>query len=218
MSSLVLGNFAASPHMKTTKLLICAISIATAISAAKAKAQNLPATFVSIEPAQLVNGTFDNGSFVQDYPSGVMQFTDFEAFCVEPQQGLSIGETLVYQISDIGTLNNSDVIARLIGGYLSSSQDELNAAAVQWAIWETAAELISPPSLTNGNVRINPISQPVADLANQYLANVNNFTPASLTYLSNDTRQNVVTWNVVPEPASLSMAAFSALLMLRRRR
>lgn len=204
--------------MKTTKLLICAISIATAISAAKANAQNLPATFVSIDPGQNVNGTINDGGFVHDYPSGVLQFAEFEAFCVEPQQGLSFGESLVYQVTDIGTLNNSDVIARLIGGYLSSSQTALDAAAVQWAIWESTSEVLFMPSLTNGNVRINPISQPVADLANQYLANVNNFTPASLTYLSNDTRQNVVTWNVVPEPASLSMAAFSALLMLRRRR
>ena len=165
-----------------------------------------------------MNGTIDDGGFVQDYPSGVLQFADFQAFCVEPQQGLTFGETLVYQISDVGTLNNSDVIARLIGGYLSSSQTALHAAAVQWAIWETTNEAISPPSLTTGNVRINPISQPVAELANQFLANVNTFTPASITYLTNDTRQNVVTWNVVPEPASLTLSAVSALLLLRRRR
>jgi hypothetical protein len=204
--------------MKTTKLLICAVSIAAALASAKASAQNISASFVEITPVLSVNGTIDNGAFVQDYPSGVMHFTDFDAFCVEPQQGLSYGETLIYQVQDIGTLSNSDVIARLVGGYLASSQSSLNAAAVQWAIWETTSEVLSSPSLSNGNVRINPISQPVADLANQYLANVNTFTPATLTYLTNDTRQNVVTWNVVPEPASLSMAAFSAVLLLRRRR
>lgn len=218
MSSMWVGIFAASPHMKTTKLLICAISIATAFSAAKASAQNLSTPFVGIDPVQNVNGTINDGGFVQDYPSGVLQFTDFQAFCVEPQQGLTFGETLVYQVSDIGTLNNSDVIARLIGGYLSSSQTALHAAAVQWAIWETTNETISTPSLTTGNVRINPISQPVAELANQFLANVNTFTPASITYLTNDTRQNVVTWNVVPEPASLTLSAVSAVLLMRRRR
>lgn len=204
--------------MKTTKLLICAISVATAFSAAKASAQNLSATFVEINPVQNVNGTINDGGFNYDFPSGVLQFTEFQAFCVEPQQGLTFGETLVYQISDVGTLNNSDVVARLIGGFLSSTQTALHAAAVQWAIWETTSEVISPPSLSNGNVRINPVSQPVADLANQYLANVNTFTPASLTYLTNDTRQNVVTWNVVPEPASVSLGAVSALLLFRRRR
>jgi len=204
--------------MKTTKLLICAVSIAAALASAKVSAQNISASFVEITPVLNVNGTIDNGAFVQDYPSGVMHFTDFDAFCVEPQQGLSYGEALVYQVQDIGTLSNSDVIARLVGGYLASSQNSLNAAAVQWAIWESTSEVLSSPSLANGNVRINPVSQPVADLANQYLANVNSFTPVSLTYLTNDTRQNVVTWNVVPEPASLSMAAFSAVLLLRRRR
>lgn len=204
--------------MKTTKLLICAISVAAAVAAAKANAQSLSATLVEITPGQIVNGTIDNGSFVQDYPSGVMHFAAFDAFCVEPQQDLSYNETLVYQVQDISSLNNSDVVARLIGGYLASSQSPLNAAAVQWAIWETTSEVLLSPSLSNGNVRINPISQPVADLANQYLANLNTFTPVSLTYLTNDTRQNVVTWNAVPEPASLSLGAFSALLLLCRRR
>lgn len=205
--------------MKTTKLLICAISIAAAVAASKAHAQSLAAKFVEMTPMQIVNGTINNGGFVYDYPSGVSHFTEFDAFCVEPQQDLSYGETLVYQVQDIGTLNNSDVIARLIGGYLASSQSPLEAAAVQWAIWKmTSDDPVASPSLSNGNVRINPVSQPVADLANQYLANVNQFAPVNLTYLSNDTRQNVVTWNTIPEPASLSLTAFSGLFLLRRRR
>ena len=68
------------------------------------------------------------------------------------------------------------------------------------------------PSLLDGNVRITiPVNQSTADLANQYLANVNSFAPVALTYLTNTGRQDVVTWNVVPEPGSLGLVAFSDL-------
>ena len=111
MSRIGPGSLPASPHMKTTHLLICAISIAAAVAAARANAQNLPATLIEINPVLSVNGTINNGNFIQDYPSGVMQFTEFEAFCVEPQQDLSYGESLVYQIQDINLLGNFDTVA-----------------------------------------------------------------------------------------------------------
>lgn len=166
-----------------------------------------------------MNGTFDNGSFVQDYPSGVLDFTDFGAFCVEPLEDLSFGQTVVYQIQDSGTLDNSSTISRLIGGYLSSPKTGLDAAAVQWAIWEVTAESLSSFSLLDGNVRITtPVSQSVATLANQYLANVNSYTPVNLVYLTNDTHQDIVSWNAIPEPTSVGLAALSGVFLLRRRR
>jgi hypothetical protein len=204
--------------MKTTKLLVCAISIAAAVAAARASAQNLSATPVGISPGLVVNGTVDNGSSTYDYPSGVLQFTDFDAFCVEPGESLTFGETLVYQAQDSNLLVNSEIIARLVGGYLASPQTSRDAAAVQWAIWEATTEDLSALSLSDGKVRITPVSQLTADLANQYLANVNNFTPAALTYLTNNGHQDVVSWNVVPEPGSLGLAAFSVVFLLRRRR
>ena len=45
-----------------------------------------------------------------------------------------------------------------------------------------------------------------------------NYSPVALTYLCNPTRQDVVTWNVVPEPTTAGLAALSGLLLLRRRR
>lgn len=204
--------------MKTTKLLICAISVVAAVTAAKANAQTLNATFVEISPMLPVNGTIDDGSFFQDYPSGVLRFTEFDAFCVEPVESLSYGEALVYQVQDVSLLHNFDTVARLVGGYLASPRDAEHAAAVQWAIWETTTESLSSPSLLSGNVRIAPVSGATATLANQYLANASSYAPANLVYLRNNGRQDVVTWNLVPEPASLTLAGFSALLLLRRRR
>lgn len=212
--------------MKTTKLLICAVAVAAALAAVKAQGQTLTATLAEINPGAPVSGTFNNGSFVQNYPSGVLDFTDFDAFCVEPLEDLSFGQTVVYQIQDPGSLSNSETISRLVGGYLSSISSSnpqldpgLHAAAVQWAIWEVSAESLLGYSLLDGNVRITtPVSQDVADLANQYLANVSTYTPANLVYLTSDTHQDIVSWNAVPEPASAGLAALSGFFLLRRRR
>lgn len=205
--------------MKTTKLLMCAVALAAAFAATKAHGQNLTATLTGIVPGLTVKGTFNNGNFIQDYASGLMTFSSFTAFCVDPYQDLSYGQTLTYQVQNPSTLANSATIARLVGGYLASSQTDADAAAVQWAIWETTTEALASPSLVNGNVRITALAnQSTATLANQYLANVNSFAPVNLTYLTNSTYQDVVTWCPVPEPASAGLAALSSLLLLRRRR
>ena len=211
--------------MNTTKLLICAVAATAAFSAVKAQGQNLTATLNGISPGLTLQGTWNDGGFVYDYPAGVMNYTDvatdtdFSAFCVEPLQDISYGETLTYQIQSPLSLANSDTIARLVGGYLTSSGSDQDAAAVQWAIWEVTTEALLSASLFDGTIRIiEPASEGTAFLANQYLANVKNYTPVSLTSLRNDGRQDVVTWNVVPEPASAGLAALSGLLLLRRRR
>lgn len=205
--------------MKTTKLLICAVAVASAIASATAKGQTLSATLITIDNGEAVTGTIDNGSFTQAYPSGILSFTEFEAFCIEPTQGISYGETLVYQIQDPGSLANSNLISRLVGGYLASSQSSEDAAAVQWAIWELTTESLAAYSLSDGNVRITaPENQNIIVLANQYLAQASSFNPANVTFLSNPERQNVVTWNMIPEPASAGLLALSSLLLLRRKR
>jgi hypothetical protein len=210
--------------MKFNKLLICAVAVSAALAAVNAKGQNLTATLNGISPGLTLEGTW-NGSFFYDYPAGVMNFTDegngldFAAFCVQPLQDISYGETLVYEIQNPLSLANVDIISRLIGGYLASSPTDQNAAAVQWAIWEITTETTAAQTLFEGSVRIiDPAGVATASLANQYLANVMNYSPVALTYLSNPTRQDVVSWNVIPEPATAGLAALSGLLLLRRRR
>lgn len=210
--------------MKTSKLLICAVAVSAAIAAVNAQGQSITATLNGINPGQTYEGTW-NGDFVYDYPAGVMNFTDvgtgigFSAFCVQPLQDIAFGETLVYDIQNPISLANSDIVARLIGAYLSSPPSDQNAAAVQWAIWEVTTETTAVESVFNGSVRIiEPAGSSTAALANEYLANVMSYSPVALTYLSNPNRQDVVTWNVVPEPTSAGLAALSSLLLLRRRR
>lgn len=205
--------------MKTTKLLICAVAAIAAYSAANAQGQNIPATLSTITPGLSVNGTYDGGGFVHDLPSGVLDFTSFDSFCVAPLEILGYGDTVIYQVQDLSSLANSEDIARLIGGYLASPQTDLDAAAVQWAIWEVTSETSLTRSLLGGDVRVTtPVSEDTALLANVYLSNLSTYSPVSLTYLTSDTHQDIVTWNLVPEPGTAALAALSGLALLRRRR
>lgn len=202
------------PPMKTLKLLLGVAAIAAAFAAASARAQSLPATLTGLGPQLVTSGTYDGVNF-ESRNAGILKFDFGDAFCVEPLQGLSFPETLVYDVQDPLSLTSHETISRLVGGYLASSQTNLDAAAVQWAIWEVALEG-SGGSLSTGSVRV--ADSPVATLANSYLANVSTYTPVPLTYLTNNVRQDVVTWNAVPEPTSLALVGLSALALIRRRR
>ena len=212
--------------MKITNRLIYEIAVLAIIGASYSSAQSLPATLINIDPSIAVRGTMDNGSFIQDWPSGDLKFSNFDAFCIEPNQGLSYGEALVYQIQNPLSLSATDSVARLVGGYLSylntatnPTATAENAAAVQWAIWEITAETLSSPSLADGNVRITSSANiSTINLANQYLAQIDTYTPANVAFLTNPDRQDVVTWNTVPEPTSAGLLALSGLLCFRRRR
>ncbi|MBK1881758.1 PEP-CTERM sorting domain-containing protein [Luteolibacter pohnpeiensis] len=201
--------------MKISKLLLGAVALAIAISSA-AHGQTLTATLTEVSPGTTVYGTVD-GNFYQDWVTGVTAFDKFDGFCVQPAEHLSYGETVVYDIQDASTLTNSAIVAKLIGGYLASDMSPAQASAVQWAIWEVLAETSGTYSLYDGNVMITSDTE-IADLANNYLTNVDSYTPADLTYYTNDTIQNVVSWQTIPEPATLGLVALSGLVFLRRRR
>lgn len=203
-----------------TKHLLCAIGAAGALLQS-AYSQTITVNFVEINPNLPVSGSFSAPGNFYDIPSGLVHFQTFDGFCVEPLQALTYGETVVYDIQDPSNLGNSATIASLVGGYLASGRTAVDAAAVQWAIWEVIAEATpGARSLLDGNVMINSTGNgpDVIALANQYLANIANYTPATLTYLHSDTEQDVVTWQVIPEPASAGLVGLSALVLLRRRR
>jgi hypothetical protein len=205
--------------MKTRTILSLAAVMGFAAFSTPSKAQNLSATFIEINPALTFEATLDNGNTVWYSMAGVMKFDTFDAFCIDAFQPIGSGETVVYQIQNPLTLEMTHTISRLVGGYLASSQSAQDAAAVQWAIWETLVEDISAPSLSDGRVRItDSAATDTIALANQYLTNFNDFAPASLTYLQNDTLQDMVTWSAIPEPNTVVIAAFSGLLLFRRRR
>ncbi len=200
------------------KRIICAVAIAGAVATTAARAQNFSAHFEGVSPGLSINGTFDN-SYYDDLPSGVLAFTGFDAFCVQPTTPIAYGDTVVYQVQDPQTLASHGAIARLVGGFLASSKTEEHAAAVQWAIWEIILDGLDTPSFSTGNSRITLAGNSATiALAEEYLLNVDQFSPVVLTYLTSPTHQDVVTWQHVPEPATAGLAALSGLLLLRRRR
>jgi len=190
----------------------------------------IQAKLITISPTLTVNGTFNGGTTTKDYLSGVNKFTstsfgglEFDAFCVEPNALIAIGQSLDYTVTPTSSLTNSDKVARLVGAYLGSSKTNADAAAIQWAIWEVTSENSSSLSLSNGNVNVSG-SSPSSNtrtLGNQYLANINTFTAANITYLKNSQSQDMVAFSStkpIPEPASLGMLAISGMLLLRRKR
>lgn len=193
---------------------ICGIAALTALAAASPiSGQTLTDTFISIEPGVSAKGTFDGTNF-RFVNSGIVQFTGFEAFCIEPLQGISVGEEVTYDIAyDYSTPEISGAIAKLTGGYYASGQSDLEAAAAQWAIWEL---LLDGPagSLFTGKAQLMDLE--VAVLANEFLAQLPNLPVTDVMFLTHPTRQDIVT--TIPEPASLGLLAASCLLLPRRRR
>lgn len=209
--------------MKPHTLLLCTALAAASLIPGISSGQTISTTLNSVAPSLLVNGKFVSGTTDSTYTSGVLNFNNvtFSAFCVDPLETIGINQTLTYQIQDASTLTNSAIIARLVGGYLASSQTNQEAAAVQWAIWEVLRETgpVSDYSLKTGEVSINTSTDlATADRANDYLANQSTYNSAGLTLLTNPYYQDMVPWDMIPEPSSAALCALSSLFLLRRRR
>lgn len=208
---------------------MCVVAAASMATAFNANGQSLEATLVQVTPFLNVQGTFDGGVNTSTDISGTIQFTttgaesfDFETFCVQPLVGVSIGQTLTYEVTDTSLLPNADKIALLAGGYLASLQTAADSAAVQWAIWEIRAETSGTYDLTAGTVSIDASSASTATLANNYLSQINTFTPAPIVYLTNANYQDMVAFgggvNQIPEPTSMGLLLVSSAMLLRRKR
>lgn len=213
------------PPMKHKALILCVGAATYTMSAFTASSQTLQAKLLTISPALSVKGTFNGGATTATYTSGVNNFANltdplnaFEAFCVDANQFISVGQSLTYKVTDLSHLTNADKVARLVGGYLSSSKTAADAAAVQWAIWEVTTSPGTPLSLSNGTVAVSSASLSTQTLGNQYLANINTFSKANITYLTNSKYQDMVAMTPIPEPTSLGLLALSCLSLLRRRR
>jgi hypothetical protein len=214
--------------MKTTKLLLCVAAVAATCSLARVHAQNIEVQLIGVNPG--INGvsTSYDGTNFQSQDIGILVFDIGPAFCVDPTATMNFPDTLIYSVTDPSTLEANDIIAKLIGGYVASNGSALNAAAVQLAIWEVLGDNSTTGSLTSGNIQIRNegSAQPVNDLialAHDYLANVDSYQAVNLTYLvhtgvGDDHRQNVVTWEVVPEPSSVLLLGLSTLALFRRKR
>lgn len=157
-----------------------------------------------------------DGDNVHRIRSGVMQFEDFEAFCIDPYQGVVYNQPVTYDVElTFSTADVSEAIAHLVGGYYVSGRSNLEAAATQWAIWEVIVDGTRNPSLTTGDARV--FSEATRDLGQRYLDNLDKLPKADVMFLTHSEYQDVVT--LVPEPSSVSLLGLGvAGFLLRRRR
>lgn len=204
--------------MKTLALIPAALCAFGA-----ANAQTINTTFIQSNPSELVNGTFSGAGSESVKISGVLNFSnlDFRAFCAEPLQTINPNQNVDYSIASLSLLNNATSVAKVITAFNASSQTSVDAAGAQWAIWELVGETSSTFDINSGAISIvsaDATDTLVRDRAADYLANFNNFSASSITFLTNSTIQDMVTWDAVPEPSSAMLALLGGLGLVARRR
>jgi hypothetical protein len=171
----------------------------------------------------------------------------FVAFCVEPQQYISVGAPVTYTLRPLSEAANSlggigadkaDKLKELFGRNAASggfaTMTPARAAALQISIWEIVAETNSSLSATAGNIRFTAAAgtvefatasrQSIRD-AGFMLAAINGAVNAprasNLMLLQSSTGQDLLVFGRVPEPESWAMliAGFGLVgATLRRRR
>jgi hypothetical protein len=161
------------------------------------------------------------GVFVLDYqhlaPTATMSWTQFVAFCLEPDVYLTPFSN-PYAVNTLsGASYNQTLIAELWGRYRGSVVDNVTAAAFQVGLWELAFGATDRNVMT-GAFRLTGSSS-VGSLAQQWLSSLNGQGPIAqgLVVLVNNQRladrQDLITQVSVPEPATLSLLGAGLLLM-----
>jgi hypothetical protein len=152
------------------------------------------------------------------------QGTNYLGYCVDLNHYAN-----TCQVSEVSAVTwaNGNKLVYLYDTYAPTITTDLQAAALQTAIWEVISEPATGPfDVTNGTFYITGNSS-VATLANQMLATMpSTYTPGFLpTILTNSSNQDFLIgkWepvgNPVPEPCTLAlMAAGAGLFLVVRRR
>jgi hypothetical protein len=172
--------------------------------------------------------------------------SSFVAFCIEPQQFISLNAPVTYTVRPLSQAANSlggigadkaDKLRELFGRNAASggfaTMTPARAAALQVSIWEIVAETSSSLSTTAGNIRftgaagtveVSTASRISIRDAGFMLAAINGAVNApradNLMLLQSTTGQDLLVFGRVPEPASWAMliAGFGLVGATMRRR
>jgi len=153
----------------------------------------------------------------------------FSAFCIEPREFVSAGDTYTYNVGDLslGATNiggmgtaKADQLRELYGRFypdFGSPLTVVTAGALQIATWEIVRETSGTLDALTGTTQFrNPSSQAALALAQTYLSAIDGSGPRSLGvgagYWVGD--QDIVF--ETPEPAGLSVLGLSLLALFWR--
>jgi len=147
--------------------------------------------------------------------------TDYLGYCVDIYQNVADGPV---DVRSVESLPNGEQVAFLFETYADGVDSDLDAAALQVAIWEVVNEDDGRDfNAKNGSFRIVG-SGNVRNLANDLLDTLpDSYTPSGdLAVLFSDSHQDILVGGrnsePVPEPATMSLLALGGVMALLRRR
>jgi hypothetical protein len=148
---------------------------------------------------------------------GELAGQNFVTYCVDASTYLLDHQWV--NLEDTSTLRSAATGARvayLFNTFASHVTTNLQAAAMQVAIWEALYD--STQNLAGGNFRLNSANTLLVEQTNAYLTQLysNNFAGSSTTWLNTPSGQDQVT-SKVPEPSTLLLVATAAFLARRRK-
>ncbi len=200
-----------------------------------------------------INATLNAGRFDMQRTGGTspiellggMTLGEFVAFCLEPQQIITQGQSVTYNVVPLAQAANNiggigaakaKLVRELFGRFAPNGglagMSSTQAAALQIATWEIARETPGNPlNLASGNIFFNAASNNAAySLANNYLSQLDGTGPMARNAVAlqngimgnaGNGTQDLIAFGAVPEPTSWAMliAGFGLTgASLRRRR
>jgi hypothetical protein len=204
------------------------LGLAVAMISAMAISQPVAATTMTVEvtgmhysnptTAKIHSGDINLNVYTGAFDA-IIDSKTLLAWCVDISQATIFGQIVTdYSIGSAATFGQSkiDALNLLATEALSKVTDSKTSGAFQLAAWEIVNETSSFYSLTNGNFKVDNISNSQNTLAQDWLTHLPTVSTYSVTLYSSPTMQDLAVFAKLPglSPASVPEPATTALLGL----